>query len=100
MKHTIICFCLFLSLAITSSIFAEDGYFGFGSNPEDFSGKIFENLYITPGDCSEDIRFENITVTGDVLYSDTGSSGHSLSFFNSSLNRAEVTCLNLLLYQY
>ena len=45
-------------MLFTSSIFAADGYFGSGSNPEDFHGKVFDDLYINP----KDINFPYITL--------------------------------------
>ena len=92
MKHSIIFFCFLFPMLITSSIFAADGYFGPGSNPEDFHGKVFDDLYINPGDHTEDIRFDNVTVIGNVIYNDIGSSGHSVSFSDSRLNRVKFPC--------
>ena len=92
MKHSIIFFCFLFPMLITSSIFAADGYFGSGSNPEDFNGNVFDDLYITPDGHTEDIRFHNVTVTRDVIYNDIGSSGHSVSFSDSRLNRVQFPC--------
>ena len=92
MKYSAICICFLFPMLITSSIFAADGYFGSGSNPEDFYGKVFDDLYINPGDHAEDIRFDNVTVIGNVIYNDIGSSGHSVSFSDSRLNRVKFPC--------
>ena len=92
MKYSAICICFLFPMLITSSIFAADGYFGSGSNPEDFYGKVFDDLYINPGDHAEDIRFDNVTVIGNVIYNDIGSSGHSVSFSDSRLNRIQFPC--------
>ena len=92
MKISAICICFLFLMLFTSSIFAADGYFGSGSNPEDFNGNVFDDLYITPDDHTEDIRFHNVTVTGDAIYNDIGSSGHSVSFSDSRLNRVQFPC--------
>ena len=92
MKYSAICICFLFPMLSTSSIFAADGYFGSGSNPEDFYGKVFDDLYINPGDHAEDIQFDNVTVIGNVIYNDTGSSGHSVSFSRSRLNRVQLPC--------
>ncbi len=92
MKYSAICICFLFLMLFTSSIFAADGYFGSGSNPEDFYGKVFDDLYINPGDHAEDIRFDNVTVIGNVIYNDIGSSGHSVSFSDSRLNRVKFPC--------
>ena len=92
MKYSAICICFLFLMLFTSSIFAADGYFGSGSNPEDFHGKVYDDLYINPGDHAEDIRFENVTVIGNVIYNDIGSSGHSVSFSRSRLNRLQFPC--------
>ena len=94
MKYSAICICFLFPMLITSSIFAADGYFGPGSNPEDFHGKVFDDLYINPGDHAEDIQFDNVTVIGNVIYNDTGSSGHSVSFSDSRLNRVQFPCFD------
>ena len=92
MKYSANCICFLFLMLFTSSIFAADGYFGSGSNPEDFNGNVFDDLYITPDDHTEDIRFHNVTVTGDAIYNDIGSSGHSVSFSDSRLNRVQFPC--------
>ena len=92
MKYSAICICFLFLILFTSSIFAADVYFGSGSNPEDFHGKVFDDLYINPGDHAEDIRFDNVTVIGNVIYNDTGSSRHSISFSGSRLNRVQFPC--------
>ena len=94
MKYSIICFCFVFSMLITSSILATDGYFGYGSAPTDFNAKLFDNLYITPGDYAEEVRFDNVTVTGDVVYNDTDSSGHTITFSGSRLNRVQFPCFD------
>ena len=92
MKYSAICICFLFLMVFTSSIFAADGYFGSGSNPEDFHGKVFDDLYINPGDCGEEIRFDNVIVTGNVIYNDTSSSGHTVTFSGSILNRIQFPC--------
>ncbi len=92
MKYSIIFICFLFPMLITSSIIAADGYFDYGSNPEDFNAKVFDNLYITPGDYAKDIRFDNVTVTGDVVYDDTDNSGHTITFSGSRLNRVQFPC--------
>ena len=92
MKYSAICICFLFLMLFTSSIFAADGYFGSGSNPEDFHGKVFDDLYINPGDHAEDIRFDNVTVIGNVIYNDIGSSGHSVSFSDSRQNLVRFPC--------
>ena len=92
MKYSAICICFLFLMLFTSSIFAADGYFGSGSNPEDFHGKVFDDLYINPGDCGEEIRFDNVIVTGNVIYNDTSSSGHTVTFSGSRLNRIQFPC--------
>ena len=92
MKYSAICICFLFLMLFTSSIFAADVYFGSGSNPEDFYGKVFDDLYITPGDCGEEIRFDNVIVTGNVIYNDTSSSGHTVTFSGSRLNRIQFPC--------
>ena len=94
MKYSAICICFLFLMLFTSSIFAADGYFSSGSNPEDFHGKVFDDLYINPGDHAEDIRFDNVTVTGDVIYNDTGSIGHMITFSGSRLNRIQISCFD------
>ena len=92
MKYLIICFCVIFPMLIFSSIFAADGYFDCGSVPAVFNGKVFDDLYITPGDHAENIRFDNVTVTGDVIYNDTGSTSHTIIFSDSRLNRLQISC--------
>ena len=92
MKYSAICICFLFLILFTSSIFAADGYFGSGSNPEDFHGKVFDDLYITPGDCGEEIRFDNVIVTGNVIYNDTDSNDHTITFSGSRLNRIQFPC--------
>ena len=95
MKHIIFSICLFFLMTIPTSIFAEDGYFSCGSDPASLSGKVYGDLTIYPGNCNtEDVLFENVIVTGTVIFDAGESHMNDLSFFfsGSSLNRVKVAC--------
>ena len=93
MKRILFYLCLMVLVTMFTTAFAENGYYRCGDDSGDFDGKIFENLIIDPGGCnSGDIRFENIIVTGDVVYDNAGSSNLSVTFIGSSLNRVKLSC--------
>ena len=93
MKRVLFCLCLIVLVTMFATAFAEDGYFRCGDDPTDFAEKIFVNLIIDPGNCtSGDIRFENMTVTGDMVYDNSSRSDLSVTFIGSNLNRVHVEC--------
>ena len=49
-------------------------------------------IVITPEDHAENIRFDNVTVTGNVIYNDIGSISHTIIFSGSRLNRVQFPC--------
>ncbi|MBQ6520119.1 MAG: hypothetical protein IJI14_15500 [Anaerolineaceae bacterium] len=91
MKHTLFLLCLLVLMIITGNIFAEDGYFDCGSDPADFSGKVFDNLTVDLGQCAgKRILFSNITVTANTII-ESGMDDHVL-FSSGNLNRVRFVC--------
>ena len=46
MKKTVICFCVYMLMSLTTAVCARDGYYSCDSNPADFNDKVFDNLTI------------------------------------------------------
>lgn len=96
MKHNLFLTCIFLLLVLASVVFAEDGYIRCDSDLSKVNGKVFDDLTISFENCSSsDIMFENVTVTGDVIF-DGIKNDYRVSFTGSSLNQVKFYCHNRL----
>lgn len=88
MKKTVICFCIFLLMSLTTAVCAKDGYYSCDSDPAEFNGSVFDNLIIDTGACDgSTVMLNNITVIGDVILA-----GRSVFFVGSDLNLVRLDC--------
>ena len=98
---TMLVLILTMLVLIRSAVSADNGYFTCGSDAREFSGKTFEDLNVVLGGCdgpetgeNGKVRFENITITGEVRLLDKGSSKSSadVMFSGSRLNKVHAEC--------
>ena len=88
MKKTALLFVMSILVLISSAAYADDGYFAYGSDITEFSGKAFDNLVIDLRGCKTAPVFENLTVTGSLKI--TGNA--SVRFISSSINGLSIDC--------
>ncbi len=90
MKKIACLFVMSILALISSTAYADDGYFTCGSDVTGFTGKAFENLVIDLRDCHNSFAFDGLTVSDSVKI--TGNS--SVSFKNSGINTLSIECTN------
>ena len=88
MKKIAFLFVMSILVLISSTAYADDGYFTCGSDVAEFSGKTFENLVIDLQGCHESPAFDDLTISDSVKIS--GNS--SVSFKNSNINALTIEC--------
>lgn len=88
MKKIAYLFVMSILVLISSTAYADDGYFTCGSDVNEFSGETFENLVIDLQGCHDSLAFAGLTVSDSVKI--TGNS--SVSFKNSGINTLSIEC--------
>ena len=88
MKKIACLFVMSILALISTSAYADDGYFTCGSDVTEFSGKIFESLVIDLRGCHDGLAFDSLTVTDSVKI----TANSSVSFKNSGIKTLSVEC--------
>ena len=88
MKKIAFLFVMSILVLISSTAYADDGYFTCGSDVAEFSGKTFENLVIDLQGCHDSLVFDALTVKDTMVI--TGNA--SVRFTKSSINRLSLEC--------
>ena len=89
----IVVFVVLAALGCAMSAAAEDAVFTCDSDPADFNGKTFENLYLDVEGCGEDIVFTDLSVTGNLVYNGgRDASDHHITFDKPSIRSMWIAC--------
>ena len=93
MKHFTFIFTMLFMFFACCAVFAEDAHFTCDSDPADFNGKTFENLYLDLEGCGEEQRFEELTVTGNLVYNGGKDAvDHKITFNKPAIQNMWVPC--------
>lgn len=88
MKKTVVCFCVYILMSLTTALCTRDGYYSCDSDPADFNGNVFDDLTIDTCACDGNTAMlKNITITGDVSIM-----GGRVFFAECDLNRVRLDC--------
>ncbi len=95
----VVLFVVLAALGCAMSAFATtinpetDAVFTCDSDPADFNGKTFENLYLDVDGCGEDIVFTDLSVTGNLVYNGGRDTlDHHITFDKPSIRNMWIPC--------